>query len=212
MFNLDVFGELGRRMQGDGDIIGDLITGDGNDGGVTDGAVGEHRYRRGAAADIDQADPQFPLIFGQYRPAGGKLFQNHFIHFQAAAPDTLGDVLDRADRSGDDMNLGLQAHSRHAHRLTDIFLMVDGEILRQDMQDLLIGGNSHHPGGLDHPFDIGGGDLARLDGGDAMGIETADVAAGDPGEDGVNLALRLAFRCLHRLLNKFNRSRNQWVT
>jgi hypothetical protein len=51
--------------------------------------------------------------------------------------------------------------------------------LRQHVQDLLVGGDGHRLGRIDHPLDVALHHLLVLDGDDAVRIEAAHVAAGD---------------------------------
>src|SRR5690606_17355589 len=139
---------------GHGNVVGDLVAGDGNHRRVADGALGEHGDIGGAAADVHQAYAQLLLVLGQHRKAGGKLLQDHVVHFQAAAAHALDDVLGGAHGAGDHMHLGLQAHAGHAHRLADAVLGIDDEFLGQDVQDLLVGGNRHGARRVDHPLHV----------------------------------------------------------
>ncbi len=86
------------------------------------------------------------------------------------------------------MHLGLQTHARHAERLAHAFLVIDHVFLRKDMQHLLIGRNRHGLAGIQYPLDIGLDDLTVTDGNDAVGIEAADVVAGQTREYRVDLA------------------------
>ena len=48
----------------------------------------------------------------------------------------------------------LEAHAGHAERITHVALVVDQELLRQDMQDALVGRNRARLGGVDHAIDV----------------------------------------------------------
>ena len=114
----------------------------------------EHREVGGAAADVDQAHAELLLVLGEHREARGELLEHHVVDLEAAALDALLDVLRGAVRAGDDVHLGLQAHARHADRIADAFLAVDDEFLRQHVQDLLVGGDGHRLGRIDHVLDV----------------------------------------------------------
>src|SRR5208283_5408463 len=53
---LDPLGFLRRDVQADGEVVGEVITANGNNGAVRDGAFEEDDQLRGACADVDQAD------------------------------------------------------------------------------------------------------------------------------------------------------------
>lgn len=80
------------------------------------------------------------------------------------------------------MHLGFQAHPGHAQRLAHAFLVIDHVILGQGMQHPLVRRDRHRLGGIQYPFDIRRVHLAIADRHDAVGIEAADVVAGDADE------------------------------
>ncbi len=103
------------------------------------------------------------------------------------------------------MDARLQPHARHADRLLDTVLIVDHELLRQHVDDLPVHRQRDRARGVDHALDVGGGDLAVLDRHDAVAVEAADVRAGDPGEDRVDLAAGHQLGFADRLADRFDR-------
>ena len=156
---------------------------------MADGALGPHGDVGGAAADVDQADTEILFVFGQHGIAGRQRLQDEVIDLQPATAHALDDVLGRGDSTGDDVRLYFQTHAAHADRLADAVLTIDDELLRQDVQDFLIGRDRHRLGGFDHPFDIAGGDFLVLDRHHAVRVEALDVAAGDAGVHILDLAV-----------------------
>ena len=203
--DLDVLGVLRRRAHRHRDVVGHLVTGDRDHRGVADRAVGEHRQIRGAAADVDQAHAELLLVLGEHGEAGGELLEHDVIDGEPAALDALLDVLCRRVCPGDDVHLGLEPHPGHADRVTDAFLAVDDELLRQHVQDLLIRRDRHRLGGIDHVVDIPVAHLLVAHTHDAVGVEAAHVAAGDAGEHRVDLAARHELCFLHRALDRLHR-------
>ncbi|MNL13574.1 hypothetical protein D3C87_1344830 [compost metagenome] len=126
------------------------------------------------------------------------------MHFQPAAAHALDDVLRRADRAGDDMDLDLQADAAHADGLAHVLLAVDDEFLRQDVQDLLVGRDVDRLGGLDHPGHVRLRDLLVLDGHHPARVEAADMAAGNAGEDLGDLAVGHQLGLLQRALDRLH--------
>ena len=185
---LDLLGIVGRGAQGHGDVVGHLIARDRDHRGVVNGAVDEDRDVGGPAADVGQAHPQLLFVVGQDRLAGGELLEDHVVHLEPAAAHAFHDVLGGAHGPGDEMDLGLQPHAGHPHRLPDPLLLVDDELLGEDVQDLLVGRDRHRARGVDDAIDVAVGDLAVADRDDPVRIEAADMAAGDPGIDRSDLA------------------------
>jgi len=171
---------------------------------VTNGAISEDSDIGSTSPDIYQADSQLFFIIAQHRIAGTELLQDQIIHFQSTAAHTLDDVLGRADCAGNHMHPGLQAHTGHTHRLLDPLLLIDDELLGQDMQNLLIGWYGYSAGGIDHPLHITVGHLVILDCHNAVGVETANVAASDTGMHRMNLATGHQLCLLHCPLNRLN--------
>ncbi len=172
---------------------------------MTDGTLGEHGDVRGATTDVHQAHAQFLLVLGEHRIARGELFQDYVVHFQAATAHTLDDVLGRAHRAGDHVYLGLQAYAGHTHRLADAVLGIDDEFLGQDVQDLLVGGDGHGARRVDDPLHVAGGHFLVADSDDAMGIQAADMTAGDARVDRVDLAAGHQLGLFHGALNGMHR-------
>ena len=84
------------------------------------------------------------------------------------------------------MHLDLEAHAGHAQRLLDAILTVNDELLRQDVQHLLVGGDGHGARGFDHAIDVDGGHFLVLDRHHAVAVKALDVAAGDAGVDALD--------------------------
>ena len=152
---LQLLGFLGRRAQRHRDVVGHLVAGDRNHRGMTNRAAGEHREVGRAAADVHQADAELLLVVVQHREGRRERLQHDVLDLEAAATHALGDVLDRRHRAGHDVHLDFEAHAAHAQRLAHVFLAVDDEFLRQDVQHLLVVGNRDRLRRLDHAIDVG---------------------------------------------------------
>ena len=165
----------------------------------------KHRDIGGAAADVHQADAELLLIVGQHREARGELLEHHVLDHQTAALHALDDVLRGAVGAGHDVHLGLESHARHADRIANALLPVDQELLRQHVQDALIGRNRDRLGRVDHVLDVAMRDLAVADRDHAVRVEAAHVTAGDAGVDGVDLAVGHELGLLDRALDGLHR-------
>ena len=102
------------------------------------------------------------------------------------------------------MHLGFQPDAAHADGLLHV-LAVDHKFLGLHQQQPLIGGNVDGLGGFNHAGNVGGRDLAVLDGHHAAGIDAADVAACDAGGHACNAAIGHQLGLLQRLLNALHR-------
>src|SRR3990172_4454811 len=101
----------------------------------------------------------------------------------------LDDVLRARHRGGHDVDLRLEAHPAHAERLADPVLVVDDELLRDHVDHLAVHGDRHRLGRVDHAAHVALPHLAVLHRHDPVGVEAADVTAGDARVDGRDLAV-----------------------
>jgi len=67
-------------------------------------------------------------------------------------------------------------------------LVVDDEILRQDVEDFLVGGEGDGAGRVHDPLDVARGHLAIAHCDHAVAVEALDVAPGRAGDHAANLA------------------------
>jgi hypothetical protein len=160
---------------------------------------------RRAAADIDDAGPEFLLVVGQYRVARGELLEDNIVHFQAAALHALDDVLCRALGACHHVDLGLEPHAGHADGFADAFLAIDQEFLRQDVQYLLVRGYRDRLGRIDDAIHVPGRYFLVADCDDAVRIQAADVAAGNSRVNRMNITPRHQFGFLDRALDRMHR-------
>src|SRR5450830_141944 len=186
--DLDLFGVLSRCAQRHGNVVGDLVAGNRDHGGVTDRTLGEDRDVGGAAADVHQAHAQFFFVVGQYRVGRSQLLENDVVDFQAAAAHTLFNVLCGIDRAGHHVDLGFQPHARHAEGLAYAFLVVDHVVLRQGVQHALVRRDRHGLGRVEYALKVGRTDFTVADRHDAVGVQAADVIARHADERRVNPA------------------------
>ena len=193
------------RPQADGDIVGQVVAPQGQNERVADVLVGENRQVGGAAPQIQQGRAQLFFFLRQHGFAGGQGFQDDVAHVEPRAVAAFDDVVGRGDGAGDDMDLGLQTNTGHAHRVLDAGLFVDDILLGQDVDHFPVHGNGHRPGGVDDPLHVGLGNLGALDGDDAAAVEAGDVAAGDAGVDRRYFAAGHQFGFFHSLLDGIHR-------
>src|SRR5690606_40861343 len=138
ILELDLLGVIRRCAQTYRDIVRDLIARDRNDRSVTDRAAGEHRDIGRTAADVYEAHAELLLVLGQHRVTRSELLEHDVLDRQPAALHALDDVLSSAFCARHDVHLGLEPDTRHANRLANAFLTVNHELLRKNVQDLLV--------------------------------------------------------------------------
>ncbi|MNC11705.1 hypothetical protein D3C75_594120 [compost metagenome] len=132
------------------------------------------------------------------------MLKDDVVDFQAAAAHTLLDVLGGVDCASDHVNLGFQAHARHAQRLAHAFLVVDHVVLRQGVQHALVGRDGNGLGGVEYALQVGQADFAVADGDDAVGVQAADVVAGHADEGRVDTAAGHQLRFFHGALDRLH--------
>src|SRR5512146_3551895 len=72
MFQFDGFGDIQVGLEADGQIVGDVLPADGQNGDVLDLAVLKNDQVGGAGADVDQGRAGFFLLAGQNGLGGGQ--------------------------------------------------------------------------------------------------------------------------------------------
>src|SRR5262249_24814344 len=185
---LDLLGGVGGRAHPDRDVVGDVVAAEREDAGRHDRALGEDGDVGGAAADVDDGDAELLLVVVEDRLRRRQRLEDDVGHLQVAAVAALDDVLRRGQRGGDDVDLGLEADAGHAERLADAVLLVDDVLLRQDVDDLAVHRDRDRLGALDDAREIAVADLLVLHRDGAVRVQALDVAAGDAGVDGGDLA------------------------
>src|SRR5207249_582585 len=151
---------------------------------------------------------QLALLGSEHRFGGGERAGEQVAHVEPGAVAALDQVLPGAHRAGHDVDARLEAHAGHADRLADAVLVVDDELLRQDVEDLLVGGEGDGTRGVHDPLDVPRRHLAVAHRDHAMAVEPLDVAPGRACDHAADLAgghqLGLLDRPadrLHRLLD-----------
>ena len=96
------------------------------------------------------------------------MLENDVFDFESATLHTLDDILRRAFRARHHMNFRFQPDTGHSDRLANALLVIDDKLLRQDVQDFLIGRYRHRACRIDHSVDIAGTDFLVADGDDAV--------------------------------------------
>ena len=100
----------------------------------------------------------------------------------------------------------LQAHAGHPDRVADAFLRIIQHVLARDrMQDALVGRNGHRLGRIQHPVQVGPGDLAFADRLQALRVAALHMVAGDRGIHRTDLAAGHQVGFFDRALDRFHR-------
>src|SRR5690606_15945707 len=151
-------------------------------------AYGEEVYVAGTTANFHQGHSQLLLVVGEARQARGERLQDQILHFQAAAAHAFHDVLGGADGAGDDVHTHLEAQAAHADRFANVFLRINDEFLRENVQHLLVGRNVHRLGRFDDTCHVGCRHFLVFHRNHAAGVEAVDVASGNARVDLADLA------------------------
>ena len=204
---LDLLGFRNRRAQADGDVVGEVIATDGDDGGVPHAAALEDGEVGGSAADVEQRDAQLFLVRGQHRLGRRELADHRIDHFDAGPVDASHEVLRRRLAAGDDVHVDLEPGAGEADRRTDALLLVDDEILRQHVEDLAADRQRHRARRVDgaphvvaRHFPVLAGDRD-----DTAAVEALDVRAAEPEVDRADLDAGHQLGFFDRPLDRFDR-------
>ena len=103
------------------------------------------------------------------------------------------------------MHLRLEADAGHAPGLLDALLVVDHVLLGQHVEHLLVGGYRHGPRRVEDALEILGHHLLILDRHDSVGVQAADVGAGDADVHRMNLAAGHELRLIDGALDRLHR-------
>ena len=205
VLHLDVLGVRRRRAQHVRDVLGHLVAGHRQAGGVADRTLHEHRDVGGACAHVDQHHAELAFVRGQHRGARRQRRQDQVVDLQAAALHALADVGGRGLRAHHQVRMHFQAHAGHAHRVADAFLrVVQHVIARHRMQDLLVGRHCHRFRCVEHALEVGVGHFAVADRDDAGRVSAVDMVAGDRGIHAAHFAAGHQFGLLDRALDRLH--------
>ena len=196
---LETLGHFHGRLQHDGDVAGDLVAAERENIGQVRRTVQIGKGVGRATADVDQQHAQLLFVPAQHGRGGGQRLQDDVVGLEAGAVDAADDVLCRGDRAGDDVDLGLQPHAHHPDRIPYAVLLVDGELLRDHVDDLPVHGYDDRLGGIDHALHVVARDLPvpAGDGDDPSRVDSFDVAAGDARERARDFTAGHHLRGLH---------------
>ena len=190
------------------DVVADDVAAEGNHRRVADDAVLEDRDVGGAAADVDQRHARFFFFVRQHRGGGSEGLEDQLIHFEVGLLDALVNVLRRRRLASDDVEVGLQTHTGHADGVFDALLVVHGELLWNDVQNLLTWLHHELAHVLDERLDVLLADFRFkvLAGDHAAVLEGLDVLPGDADVHELDLGTHLHLGFLNRLLDRRHRA------
>src|SRR5215469_2026504 len=106
------------------------------------------------------------------------------------------------------MDTSLEPDARHSDWLAHTFLVIDGKLLGQDMEDLAIERNRDRAGRIDHALDIARAHFAATDRDDPVTVQPADVRSGharnrrtNAGAGGLFSLVKRGANCFHGRLD-----------
>src|SRR5690606_24680696 len=178
---LQLLGLIAHHTEPAPDVVRDLAPGDADHGGVADGVVLEHRDVRRASANVDERHAHLLLVLMQHGEGRGQRLEYDVCDVISRLLQAPVDVLRRRNESGDDVDVCLQAHAAHAHRIGHAILSIHDELLGDDVQDLAIRRHGHVRGILQDALHVALRDLSVAvgDGDDPPALEALHVIAGD---------------------------------
>ena len=117
--------------------------------GIGDRAFLEDDEVGGTGADVGEANAQFALIGAQHGVGAGQRLEDGVVDMNAGAVHSGDDVLRRAGGGGNHVDAHFEARGHHAQRIVHAGLLVEDEFLRQQVEDLAIGGQRDGAGFVD---------------------------------------------------------------
>ena len=206
MLVLERFGLGERRAQADGDVVGEVISAQGQHGGVHDASRGVDGDIRRATPNVHEHNAQLALVLTEHGLSRSEGLEHDVGHIQLGQIAAFDDILTGGSRTGDDMDVHLQPDAGHAQRVLHSVLIVDDEILGQDVQHLPVAGDADGLCRVDHPPDILLGNRAVvLHGHHAVAIDSLNVVSRDAYEHFLNRRAAHQLALPHRLLDGAHR-------
>src|SRR5690606_4619624 len=137
VLQLHPFGHFKGHAQADGDVVGDVVAADGENGRVEDAALRIKREVGGAAANVGHNHIHLSLVRLQYRLSGSQGVEHKFLHLDAYCDRTLLQVTQGGGDAGDDMGIYLQAEAVHPDGAVHE-RVIHAEVAGHQVDDLLI--------------------------------------------------------------------------
>src|SRR5215813_4087195 len=204
---LEALGVRDGRSQTNGDVVGEKLTAQRHDDCMTYGAVMVNGDIRLSASNIDQHTTQILLVIAEDCFADSDRLQHRIAYKKAAAIYGSNRVLCSCRRTGDDMHIYFETRTHHSKRIANAKLIVDGEFLGNDVDDLAVRRKRDGTCRLDDTPHIFAIDLARprRDRSHATAVKTPDVWTGEPHIHTVDFTPSHGFRLTDALLNRIHR-------
>ena len=145
MVTLDPLGLQDRGSEADGDIVGDPVTAQGQNGGVTDASLSVDGQIGSATAHVDQGYAELLVVMAQGALPRGQLLQDGVRHDESTPVDGGDNILSSRGRAGDNMAIHFQSGAQQPQRIADTVLTVDHKFLGKHMDDFTVRGQRHRP-------------------------------------------------------------------
>jgi hypothetical protein len=179
--DLDAFGFESRSTEAESDVVADVITTDGQDGGVHNASIGHEHEVSGSSADVNENDSHFPLVLCQHSFGRGKAVEVDAATGEIAHLKAGHDVLEIGGGRGDEMSLDFKAIAAQAKRFLNPLLLVYGVVLRQEMKDLTVLIETDGTSAFKNAFDVRLSNLVVSEGDTTAIVFSLNVTTGDIG-------------------------------
>ena len=123
------------------------------------------------------------------------------IHLQTAAGNTFLNILQCGNRTGNDVNTGIQPHTAHPDRLAHAGLVIDNIFLNHSVQNAVIRRDIDRFRRFDGAVDIRLTDFAVFNFNHTLGIKASDMVASNSCSHTANLAICHQFGLADRVLD-----------
>src|SRR5207302_6579551 len=122
---LDFFRLGDWSAQSHGQVTGEVIATDGNDGGVRNRALLVDDHVSGTGAQVGKTNTQFSFIRPQYRVGASQRLEHRVIHVNTGAVHGGYHVLGCARSRRNHVDSDFQSRGHHSQRIVDASLLIE---------------------------------------------------------------------------------------
>ena len=124
-----------RKLQADGNIVGDMITADRQNAAVTNSPVVVDQVIGGASPDVDDKNPQIFLVLGHDHLSASKRTQDDILDLEVQLLDTAEVIGDPGLDPVDDMKVGLELESLRVEGIDHVAVSIQMVGLQDRMKE-----------------------------------------------------------------------------
>src|SRR5262245_12159439 len=140
IIDLELLCPAQRHFQTISKIVGDMITADRENPGMFDDAAGIDDIIGNSASNIDHQCAKLFLMRGEECQRRSDAAENDVLDLQLESLDRSNRILQAVEQTMDDVHVHLNACAKHSNGIEDAILPVDQEVLPNDVNNSVLGG------------------------------------------------------------------------